>query len=213
MQPLFSVIVAILLVLALAVPAYAALRARLAQSLSSRDLNPSVYYPVTTDKVVLPAQSSMKWTAIFGELGFPALDAASKDAAKMTIGTCSHMVVTATTPSGVERAPASGQWGHCVYSMKVPSGVPLTMNVEIVQALGVAPAAKSLNPNSMKFNPNNMKWKIQLEPTQMVQDKWKVVSSSAAQKGFDHNYIAGNQINLIPGANLHIPFSAYEWIK
>jgi hypothetical protein len=202
MQPLLSIIVALALVIALTIPAYAALNSRLRQTLSSRDLSSPAYYPIYNK--IAPNITSPT-ANVSGEVSFSALDAVSKDAAKMTIGSCARLVVTATTPSGVERTYAGGPWGHCVYSMKVPADVPVIMNVEIARALGTPPAPS--------YRPGYAEWKIKLESSDIVQYKFKEPAVIYKELPVGYNYVASNQIKLMPGANVHIPFSAFEWLK
>ncbi len=81
-------------------------------------------------------------------VSMPALDAGSKDAAKMKISSnassglkdkwiCADVLLTASLPTGVVATANPSVVGtECVASMKVPAGTPLTLNADFSHAGG-----------------------------------------------------------------------------
>lgn len=92
-------------------------------------------------------------------VGMPALDAGSKDAAKMKVSTgtantydwikdkwrCADVVVTAALPTGIVAQTHPVVTGNlCVASMKVPAGTPLSVHLDLSQAGGWVQSVQSV---------------------------------------------------------------------
>lgn len=174
--------------------------------------------PVPPAQVVVPSSATLQrsWPSKYNgaaltlefdqaspSLGFPALDAASKDAAKMSIKwqpeqakfwwkDCTDIIVTANTPQGLVAETHAALQGNntCVASMKLPAGVPLSLLVSFSQSTGWIQSVDGGHATSdvvtEKVGPDHIVHKhiagVKYEDITLVagtvrKDKWIVVSA------------------------------------